>query len=268
MFSLNNGKGARHPLSVTWSVWHAMFMREAISRTMADRMAWFWMLFEPIAFVAIMVGIRAYTMKGQHIYGAEYIPWTVVGLMGFFLFRETMMQSIGAVEANKALFAYRQVKTVDPVLVRCFLEGMLKSFVFLMFIFVGSLLKINLIPYHPLGVMCDWLSLWALGWGAGLTLSVASSLISEIGKVVRILSLPLLILSGAIVPVQYLPHAIQEYIAWNPVVHGLENMRLSYFDGYRTLEQIDMAYLWLWSLALFALGLALHLRFSQRLKAQ
>jgi len=211
---------ARHPLRVTWSVWHALFMREAISRTMADRMAWFWMLFEPIALIAVMVAVRTFIMGGRHVAGADFIPWMIVGMMGFFLFRENMMRAIGAVDANKGLFAYRQVKPIDPVLVRCFLEGMLKTLIFLLFLTVGSLLKFELMPVDPFGVLVDWLSLWALGWGAGLILSVGAALVPEIGRVVRIVTLPLLILSGVIFPLNYLPRQLQEYILWNPIVMG------------------------------------------------
>lgn len=258
---------SRSPWRVTRSVWFAMFMREAISRTMADRMGWFWMIFEPLAIIGVMVSVRGLFMSGRHIAGADYVAWMVVGLMGFTLFRENMMRSVGAVEANRGLFAYRQVKPIDPVLVRCFLEGMLKTLIFLMFIGVGSLLKFELIPDYPLGVVFDWLSLWALGWGFGLTLSVCADLVPEIAKVVRILQLPLLLLSGVIFPVLYVPHEYREYLLLNPIVHGLESIRLSFFDGYHTIGGISETYLWFWALGSISLGLLLHARFRDKLKA-
>src|SRR5690554_7870276 len=100
---------SRTPWQVTRSVWYAMFMREAISRTMADRMGWFWMIAEPMAFTLIMIGIRVH-LRGadRFIVNAEFIPWMITGLMGFFLIREGMMRALGAVNANSALFAYRQ----------------------------------------------------------------------------------------------------------------------------------------------------------------
>ncbi|WP_188112400.1 ABC transporter permease [Salinicola aestuarinus] len=253
---------------VTRSVWFAMFMREAISRTMSDRMGWFWMLFEPLAIIVVMVSMRGLFLSGSEIAGADHVPWLVVGLMGFGLFRENMMRSLGAIEANKGLFAYRQVKPVDTVLVRCFLEGALKSLLFLIFIGIGTLLDFDLMPARPLGVMLDWLSLWALGWGAGLTVSVLGDLVPEVARVVRILNLPLLLLSGVILPVMFLPYPYSHYLLYNPIVHGLESMRMSFFDGYHTLNGIDMTYLWFWALALIALGLILHLRFAAKLKAQ
>ncbi|WP_367379133.1 ABC transporter permease [Halomonas sp. PR-M31] len=84
----------------------------------------------------------------------------------------------------------------------------------------------------------------------------------------RIITLPLLILSGVIFPINYIPHEFRQYVLWNPIVHGLESMRLSFFEGYHTLDGIDMTYLWLWALGLMTLGLMLHVRFAGRLKAQ
>ncbi|WP_110710284.1 ABC transporter permease [Salinicola sp. CR57] len=266
-FAGPSGGRARSSWRVARSVWFALFMRETISRTMADRMGWFWMIFEPLAIIGVMVSVRGLFMSGRHIAGADYVAWMVVGLMGFMLFRENMMRSIGAIEANRGLFAYRQVKPVDPVLVRCFLEGMLKSLIFILFITIGSLLKFELMPDYPFGAMMDWLSLWALGWGMGLTLSVLGDLVPEIGKVTRILNLPLLLLSGVIFPVLYVPHQYREYLLMNPIVHGLESMRMNFFSGYHTIDGIDMTYLWFWALALISLGLILHTRFRDQLKA-
>lgn len=245
-----------------------MFMREMVARTMADRMAWFWMIFEPMAIVAIMLALRGFVMGGRHIAGAEFIPWILVGLMGFTLFRENMMRLLGAVDANSGLFTYRQVKPIDTVLVRGFLEFMIKSFIFLLFIALGNLMKFDLLPHRPVEALFDWLSLWMLGLGAGLLVSALASLVPEVGNVIKLLSLPLLIISGVIFPLNYIPHQYQQYVLWNPIVHGLESMRLNFFASYRSLDGIDLAYLWYWALAMMALGLMLHLRFEDRLKAK
>jgi len=64
----------RSSWQVTRSVWHALFMREAVSRTTADRMAWFWMLAEPAAMIIIMVALRTLAVgSGTKILGAEFI---------------------------------------------------------------------------------------------------------------------------------------------------------------------------------------------------
>lgn len=259
----------RTPWQVTRSVWHAMFIREALARTMADRMAWFWMLFEPIAMILMMLAVRTVIMgRMRHIDGAELIPWMITGLFGFFLVRENMMRPIGAIDANKGLFAYRQVKPIDPVLVRCYLEGLLKSFIFVLFIIAGTLLEVNLLPAEPLEALFAWFSLWCLGLGAGLIFSALAGLVPEVGKILRIISMPLLIISGVIFPLNFLPHDLLVYVMWNPIVHGLEALRAAFFPMYRTVQGASLVYLWYWALGMITIGLILHLRFELRLKRQ
>lgn len=262
------GRGVRTPWQVTRSVWFAMFMRETISRTMADRFAWFWMVFEPIAFVALFIAIRSFIRGDRFVIGADFIPWLIVGLMGFFLFREGMTRPVGAVEANQGLFAYRQVQPIDPVLVRIVLEGLLRTFVFLIFIVGGLMLGLDLYADLPMFAMWMWFSLWALGAGVGLTVSAASALVPEIGRVVRMMSLPLMLLSGVIIPMGMKPYHIQQLMLYNPIAHALEFLRLGFFENYKTVQGISMLYVWLFSLSLIALGLILHLRFVEKLKAR
>ncbi len=245
-----------------------MFVREALSRTMGDRMGWFWMIFEPVAFVGIMVSIRSFIRGGRLVVNAEFIPWLIAGLMGFMLVREGMLRGMGAIEGNQALFAYRQVQPIDPVLVRNFLEGALRSLVFLIFIGGGLMLGLDMYPDNALRVMAAWLSLWSLGLGLGLVTSVAATLVPEIGKVIRMLSLPLMILSGVIIPLNSLPHWLLEYLMLNPIPHGLETLRLGFFEKYQVVHGTSMLYFWLFTLTLISMGLLMHLRFVDRLKAK
>lgn len=253
---------------ITYSVWYALFFREAIARTSGDRMGWFWMLLEPIALVSFMTAVRGLGGAAHHVDGADFVAWAMIGLLGFFLFRENLQRALGAIQANKGLFAYRQVHTVDPVLVRCFLEGLLKTFILLLFILAGQLLDIDLIAFDPLYALASWFALWILGVGSAVTASAAAELIPEVGHLTRIMMLPLLIVSGVIFPISYLPPDIQTILLFNPVVHGLELLRVGFFENYRSVSGVSVVYLWLWNLNLLAFGLLLHIRFGQRLKAQ
>ncbi|CAM3454045.1 MULTISPECIES: ABC transporter permease [Halomonas] len=259
---------ARTPWQVTRSVWYAMFVREALSRTMGDRMGWFWMIFEPVAFVGIMIAVRSFIRGDRLVVNAEFIPWLIAGLLGFGLVREGMMRGMGAIDGNKSLFAYRQVQPIDPVLVRGFLEGALRSFVFLIFIGGGLMLGLDMYPDNAIRVLAAWLSLWSLGLGLGLVTSVAATLVPEVGKVIRMLSLPLMILSGVIMPLNSLPHWLLKYLMLNPIPHGLETLRLGFFEDYQVVHGTSMLYFWLFTFTLIALGLLMHLRFIDRLKAK
>lgn len=260
---------SRTPWQVTRSVWFAMFMREAISRTMANRMGWFWMIAEPVAFVTIMILIRT-QLKGASrlIINAEFIPWMITGMMGFFLVREGLTRSQGAISSAQALFAYRQVQPVDTVLVRTYMDGMLRTVVLVLFILGGLGLGLHIFPDNVIKALFSWVALWALGLGLALIISVSVKLIPEIGKIISMLSMPLMIISGVILPLNSLPHSILEYLMLNPVVHGLELLRLSFFENYHVVSGTSITYLWLWILGLNALGLLMHLRYKERLKAK
>ncbi|MCC4264610.1 ABC transporter permease [Oceanimonas baumannii] len=259
----------RTPWQVTRSVWFAMFMREAVSRTMADRMGWFWMIFEPLAFITIMVLIRTH-LRGTDrlIVNADFIPWMVAGMLGFFLVREGLTRSHGAINSAQALFAYRQVKPVDTVLVRTSVDVMLRTVVFVLFVTSGLLLGLNIFPDNAIQVLLIWGSLWGLALGFALVGSVAVHLVPEIGKIIKMVSLPLMIISGAILPLNSLPHSILEYLMLNPIVHGLELLRAGFFEHYHTVPGTSLFYFLLWVLGLNALGLLMHLRYKERLKAK
>jgi capsular polysaccharide transport system permease protein len=258
----------RNPWQVTRSVWYALFIREALARITGDRFAAFWMLVEPIVFVILFVSVRELLGRIRYVAGADFVPWLFVGLMTFFLFREGMTRSIGAINANKALFLYRQVKPVDAIIVRCFLEGLLKTIVFALMVIGAALLGFESIPFAPLEAMFAWFSVWLLGVGIGLVLSVGANLIPEIGRIVKMISFPLLILSAVMFPIHLLPHQIQIYLLYNPILHGIESIRLGFFRGYATHSSVNIPYLYYWSITSIALGLVLHVSFSNRLKAK
>lgn len=253
---------------VTRSVWYALFMREAISRTMADRMGWFWMIVEPVMFTGVMVAIRGFVGGDGLVTNAEFIPWMITGLLGFYLVRDGMLRSLGAIDANSALFAYRQVQPVDPVLVRCTVEGMLSSFIFLLFIAGMLLLGVDLVPDNGIAALGWWLSLWAFGLGLGLIVSVLGTLVPEVATVVRMITMPLLILSGVILPLNGLPHWLLEYLMYNPIIHGLELLRGSFFDGYHMVHGTSPTYFWMFMLSSVAIGLVMHVRYKDKLKAK
>lgn len=237
-------------------------------RATANRFAWLWMLAEPILWVVVWIGVRSIIGRINMVIGAEYIPWLLVGILGFFLFREGVQRSMGALEANQGLFAYRQVKPVDTVLIRNVVEGFFKTVVFVVVVMGAKLLGYEILPANPLQVIFVWVSLWSLGMGLGLVVSVGAALVPEIRVVVRLAMLPMFLLSGVIFPLTVLPHNIRQYLIYNPILHGVESLRLAFFSGYETVNGISALYLWWWILASVALGLALHMRFANRLRAK
>jgi len=259
---------ARSPWLVTGHVWHALFMREALARVTADRIAWFWLMAEPVAHVLLLVWVRTLIGHARIVPGADFVPWLVVGVTAFILFRNQMNRGMHAIAANRGLFAYRQVHPVDTLFVRSGLEGVLSTLVLLLLVAGFTLLGQDMVPHHPLYVMAIWALLWLFGLGAGLVFSVVVTVLPELQKFITMITFPLYFLSGVIIPVQYFPQDVRYYLLFNPVLHLIEHLRYGFFEGYRLVDGVNLLYPTLWVLGSVLLGLLLHVRYKVRLLAQ
>lgn len=257
----------RPEVSVALSVWRALFLREAGARLAASRSAWLWILLEPaahIVFLMVMFGM----IRHRVMAGANIEIFILLGVWGFFLVRNVAMRCMEAVNANQALFAYRQVRPVDTVLVRAALEAFLYLMVGAALLAALGLCGIAVRPADPLRVFRSACTLWAFGLGLGLVLSAVGTLLPEGARLVRLAFTPLYFLSAVMYPASTLPHGLRRAVLLNPIPHGLEAMRSGYFAGYHGDSHVCLGYLAFWALAGTCLGLALHARFASRLRAQ
>ena len=257
----------RTSLRITFSVWKALFLREALARLFAGRAAWFWLLVEPLFHIVFLLvafsAIRIHTVGG-----IDTGTWIMVGLLAFFVFRRTATQVMNAIGANQALFTYRQVKPVDTALVRGLLEGFLMVIVTAVLLFGYYLTGGTSSPSDILGVLGALVGLWLFGLGFGLILSVVGELVPEVGRVVTLAMTPLYFASGAMFPLTSVPLPYRDWLLMNPVAHGMEAARLGFVSHYHAVSELSQQYLFGSALVTVFLGLALHRRFALRLSTQ
>ncbi len=118
----------RNPLTVTFAVWRAIFLREALDRLFDMRFAWFWLLAEPVLHIAFITFLMT-VIRVRTVGNADVVVWIIVGMLTFFLFRRTAVQVTYAVDSNRPLFTYRQVKPFDPAIARAVLEAFLMAII-------------------------------------------------------------------------------------------------------------------------------------------
>ena len=257
----------RSPASITLSVWKALFLREALGRLLSRRGAWFWLFAEPVFHASYLMFIFA-VIRVSNIGGIDPALWIMAGLQGFLMFRNTGTQVMNAIGANRPLFAYRQVKPIDTLLVRAFLEGMILIFVTSILMAGLALLGYSVMPVDPLSVFEAFLGLWLVGLGFGLITSVIAELVPEIGKVIHLIMMPMMIISGVLMPIAIVPQPYRDWLMLNPVAHGLEAARLGFAPHYHAVEDLSIAYLFGFALVSIFLGLVLQRRFALRLISQ
>ena len=192
------------------------------------------------------------------------------GVLGFLIAQNTAMRCKDAVNANAALLTYRQVLPIDTVLVRAALEAALVVISGLILLTGLGLLGYSVMPYDVLQVVLAVATLWLVGVGVGLILSVLSELIPELGKLAAMGFRPLYLLSAVLYPAAVVPAAYQDVFLLNPLVHGIELIREGYFSPYQyhTISGVSAAYIMEFALVTICLGLALHVRFVHRIVEQ
>jgi capsular polysaccharide transport system permease protein len=258
---------SRPGLSITAATWKALLLRETVNRLASERAAWVWLLVEPLIHVFVMLALFT-VVRVSSVGGIDATIWLTIGMLSFFLFRRTANQCSNAISANRALFTYRQVKPVDAVLVRAACEGFLMLLVLVLSVLMLALLGHQIGPADPLALLGALLGLWLFGMGFGLITSVAIELVPEMGKLVNIIMMPAYLASGVMMQVGAIPEPYRSWLALNPLVHGLESARLAFAPYYHTLTDLSLAYLYGWALVLVFFGLALHVRFADRMVSQ
>jgi capsular polysaccharide transport system permease protein len=252
---------------VTYAVWRALFLREALFRLYANRTAWLWLLVEPIFHIAFIM-LFFELVRMQTVPGADPAMFVMTGLLGFFMARNTALRSMEAINANAALFAYRQVKPVDTVLVRAALEGFLNLVIALVMLAGAALLGFDVLLNDPLEVIVAFTGLWLSGLGLGLMLSVTNQLLAELATIVKLLFLPLYFISGVMFPVQMVPQPYRDWLFYNPFLHGVEALRGGFFPHYYVVPETSLSFLYTFALVTIFFGLALQVRFARKILAQ
>ncbi len=254
----------RSPLKITLAVWKALFLREAVTRLSTGRAAWLWLMLEPL----IVIIFHLYWYSALHVgsmYGMDIAIWFMLGFSGYFLFTRVGNQCTNAVDANQTLFSYKLVKPVDTVITRACLESFIMTVTISLLLTTLVILGLPIKVADPILAICAWIGLGLLGLGYGLIFSVINELIPEIEKLLKFIMLPLYFLSGVLIPILSIPKPYYDVLMWNPIIHGIEFLRISFSNHYVVTPNLSLVYLYGFSLTSVFFGLALHVKFAKKL---
>lgn len=231
----------RNSLAIAKSVLFALILREMRGRFSSRRFGTFWVLFEPIVQISLILAI--FSFRGVSIANVDYPAYLATGMIPYFLMRNMIFQGMEAVNANKALFAYKQIKPLDTVLARCIIEVVVYACVYLLFMIVmGYWFGFNIFMTDPL----RWISVLVVGlvfaFSLGLLFCMLGEALPESKSIIRIIFFPVYILSGIIFPIWLLPNEIINWLLWNPFVHIIDELRAATFQHYSTHMGVSVFY--------------------------
>lgn len=254
----------RSPLLIIWTVWAALFLREALWRLFSRRGAWAWLLLEPAFHIFYLIFIYT-VLNVRHISGFDTSMWVVVGVVAFFIFDRTSSQTANAISANKSLFSYRQVLPADALFVRAVVELVLTLFAGLLVLLLLSLFGHQVLPDNLPAVIQAIFGLWLLALGWGLVRAVLSDLVPEIDIVLNLIMRPMYLISGLMLPLSTLPPGYRDWLVLNPVAQGLEAARAGFSAAYHPFTGLSFSYLYASAVLMLFSGLLLLRKFGLRL---
>jgi capsular polysaccharide transport system permease protein len=258
----------RSPFAVTISVWRALFLREAAARLARDPLTWFRAFAEPVGHIALLMTLFIVGFRQRTISGGDAVVFIMLGVLVFFIPRTMVNRSLGVVDRSEALYTYRQVQPVDTVIARAVLDSLIAVTVFVM-VWTGAFLyELPVLPADPLLAILAAGGLWLAGLGLTLVLSVVSALSGIGASASRMLRGPLYMFSAVIHPSYMVPLPARDVLLYNPLVHGVELFRVAFMPHYRVPPGLDLTYLWQFGVVLLFLGLALHVRYQDALRAR
>ena len=257
----------RKPLKVFFSVIKALFLRELEMRMSVGKSGLFWTFAEPFLQVFVFVSIHAAITKLNGHTSSTYEPtvFMAVGFIAYNMFKNILTSSLGAFEANKGLFNYKQVKPIDTIIARALVNLFFTIIIYFLFLIIGFLLHIdNLLPKNPIMVFVGFIWLFIFSIGIGLLAAIGNSFYISIGKFINSISFVLLIGSAIFFPIVSLPSFAQKFFLYNPLVHFMEMIHGYYLYGLDD-RFVDYKYMALWTIVPLFIGLWLYVRLERRI---
>jgi capsular polysaccharide transport system permease protein len=242
----------RHRLNLIWVLMWQNFM----PRNQRERAKLAWVVLEPIGYIAVTVAV--FIVIGRRPpYGESLALWFATGIVPITFFTQGVQMIASTVWE---LSAPSRLATIGP-----FHEAIARSLfkftvTFIYFFIVLGL--ISLIEGRELSIYrFDYIlycfvytTLLIFGWG--LSIGFYTIFLPFVAKIYNILNRALVFISGVFFVPSFLPPVFRDWLAWNPILHTLELMRLGFYPDYPSIVY-STAYLVIVTSGVVVLGVAL-----------
>ncbi|MFI2812277.1 ABC transporter permease [Microbulbifer zhoushanensis] len=246
----------RSPWQIQRDVVHALLVREMKTRFGKWRLGYAWVLLEPAMHIMVLAFI--FSFLGREFYpGIPTMLFMLGGIAPFLFFSHCFQKSLAAVESNRGLFNYRQLRPFDAVITRVLLEFCI--YLFAMVALLGILAWFGVSATFNDFLLLVVVNLLFLGFCLGLSLAlcVLGERYPEVSKFASIVPRPLYFMSGVFFSLEQIPEEYHPYLSWNPLLHVIELTREGLFASYHGMFA-NLPYLAFSSVAMLAFGLLVY----------
>jgi len=251
-------------LATQAAVVRALILRELHTRFGRENIGYLWLFAEPLLLataVAVLHGRSHLPIAG----GIRPIPFALGGYTLFIMFRSVVSRAETVLEANRPLLHHRPVTLTDMLLARSLLE--LASTVVAMTLLLGAATLLGFAD-PPADILAIIGAIGLMAWfsfGLGLLVQVLSHDYPIAGRLVHPLLYLSMPLSGAFFVLSWFPGDVRDLLAWIPLVHIFELLKLGQFEGY-VATSLDLGYVVLWCATMTLAGLVALRRMRDRIE--
>lgn len=206
----------------------ALMMRELTTRFGRENIGFLWIMAEPLLF-AMLVGIMWTFMKGYSEHGVNVMTFTVSGYIPLVLLRNSLGRCAMLFTVNGGLMYHAQIKIMDFVFVRFFIEciGAMLAYLFVSLL----LIAIGIFPFpSSIGFMLlGWLYYCVFVLALCFVLAPLSEISEAVEKFLPVVTYIMIPFSGTFNLTEWLSPKVQAVVLYSPPVHGMEMMRYGIF---------------------------------------
>ncbi len=254
------GRGLGAQADVIW----AIILRETRTRFGGNQLGYLWAMLEPT--IVIFTFYWFYKAVGRaHPAGMDMFSFIATGVLPYTLFTNSVVRVAEAINGNKALLYYPQVRPIDLVIARALLEAATFIAVFIVLMGGHALIKQTLIIDDVLTVMAGMLLAAALGTALGLIFCGLGQLSPLADRARGPLMRPLFWISGIFFTADSLPEGARNAMLKNPILHTTELVRDGWFESYRD-DHVSIPYVLAWVFGLLLVGLLLERAVRRRIE--
>lgn len=247
-----------------WRVIRALIIRETRTRFGDATLGYGWALIEPMGHILLLSLVFAVMMHGRPPIGTQFFIFYYTGIIPYHLFVHTSSSMTHAVTSNGPLLQLPLVRTFDVLVARGLLELVTDLIVAGVMLAGFVVVGIGALPDDGLGVAAALAAVWLLGCGVGFINAVATGFFKSWDKVWAQLTRLLYFCSGIFYVPGMMPDWVRDILAWNPLLHGVDWFRSSFFVEYEP-HWLDRSYLVGLAVTTLLAGLALERVLRRRL---
>ena len=209
----------------------ALVLREMESTYGRQPGGYIWAVLQPVGMIVLLSLAFSLLVRNPPL-GTNFIFFYAVSYLPFDIYTTLQGRINVSLMYSRALLMYPRVTWIDAIMARFILNTLTLITVFCI-VTGGIMLIIDTRAHIDIGYVLQGLGMAAaLGLGIGMMNCLLSGLFPVWETIWNILSRPLFLASGVLFLPEAMPHAVQQGLAWNPLVHVIGLVRKGFFPTY------------------------------------